>query len=410
MKDYILLNAPEEIKYAQIINAIKKLKMKNEKFSVFKFLNRKPLFYKKIDLQRMPTTYKLIKDEIHLPPVIHIIGTNGKGSTGRFLAHTLLKRGYSVGHYTSPHILKFNERIWINGKNISDEKLEKVHKKLQTLMPTEVSESLSYFEYTTLLAALAFERLDYVIMEAGLGGEFDATNVFDKKISLITTIDYDHQAFLGNTIEEIATTKLNSIDKEAIIGKQIHPEIENVKWKMENEGKKIYNYLKFFKKEEIENLKKEFKFAPFLFDNYLLAMSLLKKENIPFSIKDIEDLTLPGRMQEIEKDLWIDVGHNPLAARAIVNTLPKKVNLVYNTYSDKDYKEILNILKPKINKLYLIKVDNERMEKPEKIKKTAESLGIEVEEFKEIKKPMLVFGSFSVVEEFLRRYGAGESI
>jgi len=378
------------------------LRIENEKNNVFEFLNRKPLFYKKIDLERMPKTYNLIKDKINIPPVIHIIGTNGKGSTGRFLAHTLLKRGYSVGHYTSPHILEFNERIWINGKNIDNETLETIHQKLHSLLPSKILNSLSYFEYTTFLAALAFEGLDYVIMEAGLGGEFDATNVFEKKISLITTIDYDHQAFLGNTIEEIATTKLNSIDKEAIIGRQIHDEVKSVKLKVKSEGKQIYDYSYFFSKNEIERLKKKFKFVKFLFDNYLLAMSFLKKENIPFDIKDIEDLTLPGRMQEIEKDLWIDVGHNPLAARAIANTLPKKVNLIYNTYSDKNYKEILTILKPKTNKLYLIKVDNERIEKPEKIKKTALELGIETEEFKEIKKPVLVFGSFSVVEEFLK--------
>jgi dihydrofolate synthase/folylpolyglutamate synthase len=378
------------------------LRIENEKYDVFEFLNRKPLFYKKIDLERMPKTYNLIKNKINIPPVIHIIGTNGKGSTGRFLAHTLLKKGFSVGHYTSPHIMEFNERIWINGKNIDDETLETIHQKLQKMLPESVINSLSYFEYTTLLAALAFEGLDYVIMEAGLGGEFDATNVFPKKISLITTIDYDHQAFLGNTIEEIASTKLNSIEKEAIMGKQIHKEIENVKWKMENEGKKIYDYLKFFEKDEIEKLKKDFKYAPFLFDNYLLAMSFLKKEKIDFDIKDLDDLTLPGRMQEIEKDLWIDVGHNPLAARAITKTLPKKVNLVYNTYSDKDYEEILKILKPKINKLYLINVNNERIENAENIKKTAKKLGIETEEFKEIKKPMLVFGSFSVIEEFLK--------
>jgi len=385
------------------------LRIENEKYDIFEFLNLKPLFYKKIDLERMPKTYKLIKNSINIPPVIHIIGTNGKGSTGRFLAHTLLKRGYSVGHYTSPHILEFNERIWINGENIGNEKLEEIHQRLQTLLPKHIINSLSYFEYTTLLAVLAFEGLDFVIMEAGLGGEFDATNVFNKKISLVTTIDYDHQSFLGNTIEEIATTKLNSIEKEAIIGKQIHPEIENVKLKV-NEGKKIYDYLDFFEKEEIKDLKKEFKFAPFLFENYLLAMSFLKKENIHFSIDDSKDLTLPGRMQEIEKSLWIDVGHNPLAAREIVKTLQTKVNLVYNTYSDKDYEEILKILKPKINKLYLIDVENERIEKPENIRKTAQNLGIEIEEFKEIKKPMLVFGSFSVVEEFLRRNFAGKNI
>ena len=370
--------------------------------SIYEFLEKKPLFYKTIDYKRMPKAYNLIKDKIKLKPIIHIIGTNGKGSTGRFLAHTLLKKEFSVGHYTSPHILEFNERIWINGKNIDNKTLEKVHQKLQNLLPKKICESLSYFEYTTLLAALAFEGLDFVIMEAGLGGEFDATNVFNKKITLITTIDFDHQNFLGNTIEKIATTKLNAIQKEAIIGKQIHKEIENVKWKMENEGKVIHNYLDFFKKDEIENLRKNFKFAPFLFDNYLLAMSFLKKENITFNINDINDLILQGRMQEIEKDLWIDVGHNPLAAKAIVKTLPKKINLVYNTYKDKDYKKILKILKPKIKKLYLIDVNNERIEEKEKIKKVAKDLNIEVEDFKEIKKPMLIFGSFSVVEEFLK--------
>jgi dihydrofolate synthase/folylpolyglutamate synthase len=223
---------------------------------------------------------------------------------------------------------------------------------------------------------------------------------------------------LGNTIEEIATTKLNSIEKEAIIGKQIHNKlrIENEELRITDFAKKIkpnskiYDYLEFFKENEIKDLKKEFKFAPFLFENYLLAMSFLKKENIHFSIDDIKDLTLPGRMQEIEKSLWIDVGHNPLAAREIVKTLQTKVNLVYNTYSDKDYEEILKILKPKINKLYLIDVENERIEKPENIRKTAQNLGIEIEEFKEIKKPMLVFGSFSVVEEFLRRNFAGKNI
>ena len=198
--------------------------MKSEKLS--EFLDKKPLFYKEIDLERMPKAYDLIKDKINIKPIIHIVGTNGKGSTGRFLAHTLLKRGFKVGHYTSPHILRFNERIWINGNDINDEDLEKAHQKLQKLLPKNVSEALSYFEYTTLLAAISFEGLDFVIMEAGLGGEFDATNVFKKKISLITPIDFDHQNFLGNSIEEIATTKLNSIEKEAIIGYQ--------KWKMEN--------------------------------------------------------------------------------------------------------------------------------------------------------------------------------
>jgi len=374
---------------------------------LIEFLNQKPLFYKEIDYLRIIKAYNLIKDKINLKPVIHIIGTNGKGSTGRFLAHTLLKRGYSVGHYTSPHIMKFNERIWINGEDISDEKLEESHQRLQKLLPKSVSESLSYFEYTTLLASLAFEGLDFVIMEAGLGGEGDATNVFDKKISLVTTIDFDHQEFLGNSIYDIALTKLRSIQNEAIIGKQNY----DLSVEFAKIDKKLYFYKDFFDYEEIKELEKNFKFAKFLFDNYLLAMSFLKKEGIKFSISDLNDLKLPGRFEEIEKDLFIDVGHNPLAAKALLNELEgKKINLVYNTYKDKDYKKILKILKPVINKLYIIDVKNERIEDKEKIKKTAKSLGIEVEEFKKIKKPMLVFGSFSVIEEFLRRYFAGKSL
>jgi dihydrofolate synthase/folylpolyglutamate synthase len=373
------------------------------------FLSKKPLFYKEIDIKRMPKAYALIKDKIKLKPVIHIIGTNGKGSTGRFLAHTLLKRGYSVGHYSSPHILKFNERIWINGENISDEKLEEVHLKLQSFLPKEVSESLSYFEYTTLLAAISFENLDFVIMEAGLGGEFDATNVFDKKITLVTPIDFDHQNFLGNSIKEIASTKLRAINKEAIIGKQIH-KIENkslLEFAKELKPKaKIYNYLEFFDDEEIKKFKKSFKFANFLFDNYLLAMSFLKKENIFFEIKDIEDLSLFGRMQKLNKNLFIDVGHNPLAAKVIVEKFKnQKINLVYNTYEDKNFKEILSILKPIINKLLVIEVKNDRIADINKIILTAKQLGINVEKFKKLEDfPTLVFGSFSVIEEFLKRY------
>ncbi|WP_457561230.1 bifunctional folylpolyglutamate synthase/dihydrofolate synthase [Caminibacter sp.] len=374
--------------------------------NVKNFLDEKPLFYKEIDYARMPKAYNLIADKLSLVPVIHIVGTNGKGSTGRFLAHTLLKKGFSVGHYTSPHILKFNERIWINGSEISDEFLQEVHENVYKLLGKKVSESLSYFEYTTLLAAFAFEGLDFVIMEAGLGGEYDATAVFPQKTSLITTIDYDHQAFLGNSIKDIAKTKLNSIKKEAIIGRQINKvgDISIFEYaKMLKPDLPVFHYLDFFDAKEIEDLRKDFTFTSFLFDNYLLAVSFLKKEGIDFSIEDIEDLKLKGRFEEIQKDLWIDVGHNPLAAKSIVKVLPKKINLVYNTYADKDYEEILKILKPKINKLCLIDVENPRIEKKENIKKVAKKLGIDIEDFNEIVKPMLVFGSFSVVEEFIKK-------
>ena len=127
------------------------------------FLDAKPLYYDEIDLARMPRVYNAIKASLPSPKVIHVVGTNGKGTTGRFLANALLQNGLIVGHYTSPHIVKFNERIWLNGENVGDDVLEEAHQKLSTLLSQEQSESLSYFEYTTLLAMIVYESCDYVV-------------------------------------------------------------------------------------------------------------------------------------------------------------------------------------------------------------------------------------------------------
>jgi dihydrofolate synthase/folylpolyglutamate synthase len=367
------------------------------------FLNKKPLFYKEIDYGRMPNCWSEVKNYFTLPKkIVHIIGTNGKGSTGRFLAYYLYKMGYKVGHYTSPHIMKFNERIWINGEDIDDESLETVHQKLQQLIPEYYLERLSYFEYTTLLAMKCFEGLDFVVLEAGLGGERDATSVFDRDMSLVTTIDIDHQSFLGNTIEEIATTKLNSIKTKAIIGKQIHPEVMQI-------ASHYPSFSQFLNEDELNEIKKfieENNFASYLADNLSLALSFIKRENLEFNLEYLKGIELKGRLQKIDENLYIDVGHNPLAAKAIKNEFKnQKIDLVYNTYEDKDYKEILSILKPIINKLFIIEVTNDRIANKDEVKKVAKELEIDVENFKKLENyPTLVFGSFSVVEKFLRDY------
>ncbi|RUM68043.1 MAG: bifunctional folylpolyglutamate synthase/dihydrofolate synthase, partial [Sulfurovum sp.] len=162
------------------------------------FIENKPLYYKEIDHERVHKAYARLKPYILRPLVIHIVGTNGKGSTGRIMA-TLLNndKDRSVAHFSSPHIIKFNERIWIDGDDISDNALDDAHHQLYAILGKEMSESLSYFEYTTLLAFVATKEVDVLILEAGLGGEFDATNVIEKEISVITPIGLDHQDFLG---------------------------------------------------------------------------------------------------------------------------------------------------------------------------------------------------------------------
>ena len=367
------------------------------------FLNQKPLFYNKIDYDRMPNCWDIIKKNFYLPQkTIHIIGTNGKGSTGRFLSLYLKNMGFKVGHYSSPHIQKFNERIWVNGRDINDDELEKAHKFLQNIIPKKYLDSLSYFEYTTLLAMRCFSNFDYVILEAGLGGEKDATSVFERDLTLVTTIDFDHQLFLGNSIKEIATTKLNSIKNKVIIGKQIHNEVYEL-----TERYPFYrDYFDNYEMQEIREFIQKNEFASYLVDNLALALSCIVEEGLEFNLKYLKGIKkqLKARLQKIDTNLYIDVGHNPLAAKVIVNEFKnQKIDIVYNTYNDKDYKEILTILKPIIDKLFIIKVDNERMAKNIDIIDVAKELQIDVQEFNEVRKDKttLVFGSFSVVEKFL---------
>ena len=187
---------------------------------LLEYLKTKPLPYEKktMDYSRMQRAFKSIDGKFKRASIlIHIVGTNGKGSTGRTIAHLCHKAGLKVGHYSSPHIFKFNERFWLNGEDIGNKELEIAHKKLYSLVKDLET---SYFEYTTLLGMFLFESCDIVVLEAGLGGEFDATNVCSKDLSIITPIGLDHQKFLGNSVKDIASTKINSIEKKAIISIQ----------------------------------------------------------------------------------------------------------------------------------------------------------------------------------------------
>lgn len=208
-----------------------------------KFLEHKTLYYDKIDFSIVKNSWEILKNHIKLPFVIHIVGTNGKGSTGRFLAHYLYKKEYKVLHYSSPHISKFNERIWINGSDVSDNNLEEAHKKIQNILPLELLQKLTYFEYTTLIALFLSSNFDYIVLEAGLGGEFDATNVVENNLSLITTIDLDHQSFLGNSVEEIARTKMRACNNHMIVGYQIHNKVKLEAFKVKEQLEQEFGYL-----------------------------------------------------------------------------------------------------------------------------------------------------------------------
>jgi len=374
------------------------------------FLSAKPLFYDVIDYDRFPRAYASIEAKLMMGKIVHLVGTNGKGSTGRFLATALHRAGVNVGHYTSPHILRFNERIWINGTDISDESLEEAHQRLLTILDNETANALSYFEYTTLLSIIAYESCEIIIMEAGLGGEHDATAVFPKELSIFTPIDFDHAAFLGNTIDEIAGTKLRSMQHNVLLGKQSYPQVKVIAESIASDkGSKL------FRVEEISDevlqemalrIATKNGLSDYLCDNLLLAMSAFRLLGYEPRDELFDQNALFGRLSTISPNITLDVGHNPLAAREITRAYAgKKVVLIYNTYRDKDYREILGIMKPMIERVEIIDVDEGRIAPREELENALDELEIEYAHFDSIdeKQEYLVFGSFSVAETFLKR-------
>lgn len=187
--------------------------------------------YRTIDKSRAGRIYERLKAHI-IPPkrTIQILGTNGKGSTGRFLALMLMQNGAKVLHFTSPHIFSFNERFYCNGAVVGDSELTKAHRFLQRF---EFISECSYFEYATFLALALAQGVDYLILEAGVGGELDSTSVIAREMCVFSVVDYDHTEILGESIEEIATTKLNAVFypnrvKKMVLGAQKYEVVERI--------------------------------------------------------------------------------------------------------------------------------------------------------------------------------------
>lgn len=383
--------------------------MKNN-ISFKQFIEEKPLYYKEIDHERVHLAYGLLKPHILQPLTIHLVGTNGKGSTGRIMATLLHASGVRVGHFSSPHILKFNERIWLEGEDSSDEALEKAHRKLYTILGQEISEALSYFEYTTLLAFVSMEDLDVMVLEAGLGGEFDASNVCPKALSVITPIGLDHQDFLGDSIESIARTKLNSMEKRILVGLQVYHEVYTIAEEIAKERGAVVYRVDEKPFPELLIMTEKVGWADYLYENAKLAIQALEILKLPYNLKDLKKVILFGRFYRLQSNVIIDVGHNLLAAKRVVKSLKKrykneKIVLIYNALDDKDYKNILLEFKDIIKFVEVIALTTQRAVKVEALQKVLDILQIEHQEFSELdeKENYFVFGSFYVLELFLKK-------
>ncbi len=380
-------------------------------------LKSKSEHYAQIDKFRAFRLYERYKKAFCELKIIQIIGTNGKGSTGRFLAQLLNALNVSVAHYTSPHIFEFNERFWQNGRLLSDDELNSAHETLAKMMSDEDLQSLSYFEYATFLAALSFKGCDFVVFEAGLGAEFDATSVFDKILSVFTPISYDHTQILGENLLGIARTKLKVMAQKAVISSTQEEAVLNLAHKVALlKNATLYESDKFIAlqdkefKNALKNYATKHNLPKFLQENLktaLCALNLLtnSQKNLLFALNSLKSLDLRGRCEQLAPNIIIDVGHNPQAAKAISQHFKgQKFILVYNSFLDKDIFEILKILKPLIDKITLYDYISERALAKKEIKSIAKALNIECDEFRTLEKDKkyLVFGSFLLVENFVR--------
>lgn len=377
------------------------------KQSLEEFLQSKGAEYAPFDPDRAKIIYGLLSPHLKLSSKnIHIVGTNGKGSTGRFITLGLLQGGYKVLHFTSPHLFKFNERFYKNGHIIDDETLSKAHQFLQGF---DFISRCSYFEYATFLACVLAQDVDFFVIEAGLGGEYDSTSCIERDISVFTSIGLDHQEILGNSIEEIASTKLNSMTHTAFLAQQSFLVVKELAHQIA--------YKKNSKLYEVSSTKQgafysqKYSLPDFLRDNFDTAMSVLNFFNIHLEIESFPPLDLIGRCQKFSPNITLDVGHNQDAAKQLIKVFNhKKVILVYNTYRQKDVRSILKTLRSIVKKILIIEVKNDRIIEISKLRSIIEDLGIDFEVFNPLmmseSEEYLVFGSFSVIKQFLEESGA----
>lgn len=300
---------------------------------------------------------------------IHIAGTNGKGSVCSLISSILEKQGYNVGVYTSPHLVDFRERIKINGKQISKKDLIKTFKKIKPFIRDQ-----TFFEVVTAIAFTYFQekKVDFAIIEVGLGGRLDATNIIIPIVSVITNISLEHTEHLGDTIEKIAFEK-SGIIKENIplVTSNDCKGISVIKKICKSKKSKIY----FSTTKKIKtSLKGEFQN-----ENASIGLKVIDvlSKNYKIKKKKIESGLMsakwPGRFDFVSKNLIFDCAHNPKAAlvlsKEIKNLNYDKIYLVLGIMKDKDIEGMCKSLESVADEIIICKPKIKRSAEPSDIKK-----------------------------------------
>jgi dihydrofolate synthase/folylpolyglutamate synthase len=403
-----------------------------------------------LGLERAAIVYNTLNPDGIKPLTITVAGTNGKGSCIAYLEAIYKAQGYRVGAYSSPHILKYNERIKIDGNPLPDEIICEAFARIESVRGTT---SLSYFEFGTLAALDIFWRsaVDIQLLEVGLGGRLDAVNIIDPDVSLISSIGIDHVNFLGSTREAIGSEKAgifraatpaiigdpkppqsllqNALSKEAIIyciNKDFGYTKQNTTWEWSTDGKKISQIPE-------PSLKGEHQYRNA--SAVIMAVQTLS-EKLPVNDSAIrnglKNSHLLGRFQLINDKIPIllDVGHNTEAVKTLVDylklTFPgKRIHAVFSMMKDKDIAGVLEIMNPVIYDWFFAPLANPRSATEALMREifsqsSASKVSFGFNGFSDAYNAaknqsldndlLLVFGSFFLVSDCLNEFEKGELI
>ena len=382
----------------------------------------------KFDLEHMRVLLRALGHPERTFPSVLIAGTNGKGSTAATLASILRASGLKSGLYTSPHLIRINERIRIGGEQISDEDFAQLHRDVDTVAEQLVAAGElpwhpSFFEMMTAIAFRYFarERVNVAVLEVGMGGRLDATNVVEPLISVIADISLDHQKYLGNTVSEIAHEKAGIIRPGgAVVTLPQQPAandvIGNTILEMGATGISAVQYVPPVSPASAEYHKAQTGRSQYplevvgkqiLVDTPLVGRHQLR--NVALAItaaeqvakkgftgitaesieRGIRDTTWPGRFQIIEpKQGWpeivLDVAHNPAGAWALRSALSQRYDdrpliFVVGAMRDKAISEIAEILFPMAERVIATQPQNPRAAMPEEIRQAAARTGTDIE-------------------------------
>jgi dihydrofolate synthase/folylpolyglutamate synthase len=341
----------------------------------------------KFDLENITAVAERLGNPQRAYPSAHIAGTNGKGSTAAFLESIFRHASFHTGLNTSPHLEKINERIRVNGEEISDgafaETLTRIQLLIEDLLAAgKLRAHPTYFECVTAMAFEYFarERVEFAVFEVGLGGRLDATNILSPVVSIITRIDFDHENFLGHSLAEIATEKAGILKPGVplVLAEQRPEAREVILARAKTLGCRVIEPAKVFRvdRESMHNGKvraqvieavsgKAFDIAPglpgrFQFQNALNAVAAaLLLQDRGFQISDeaisrgVAETIWPGRLERLQSapDVYLDGAHNPGAARELAHFLQqnfsaRKVWLIYAALRDKAIDEVAGLLFP----------------------------------------------------------------